>query len=204
MAELTVTTFVSVDGVMQAPGGPKEDTSGGFRYGGWVFPHADKDMGAIIVENFSKVDAFLLGRGTYDIFAAHWPKYTDPNDPIASKLNTLPKHVASRTRESFEWGNSSGVRDVAAEVASLKKRYQGELQVHGSAGLLQTLIQQDLVDEYRIFTFPVLLGTGKRLFGSSAAPGALTLKASKTSGAGVIYSVYRRSGPVKTGSFAAE
>lgn len=204
MAELTVTTFVSVDGVMQAPGGPKEDTSGGFRYGGWVFPHADQDMGAIIVENFSKVDAFLLGRGTYDIFAAHWPRNADPNDPIASKLNALPKHVASRTRQNFEWRNSSGVRDVAAEVASLKKRYPGELQVHGSAGLLQTLMQQDLVDEYRIFTFPVLLGTGKRLFGSSAAPGGLTLKASKTSGAGVVYSVYRRSGAVKTGSFAAE
>lgn len=204
MAELTVTTFVSVDGVMQAPGGPKEDTSGGFRYGGWVFPHADRDIGAIIVENFSKVDAFLLGRGTYDIFAAHWPKATDPNDPIASKLNTLPKHVASRTRSDFAWHNSSGVRDVAAEIAGLKQRYRGELQVHGSAGLLQTLIQQDLIDEYRIFTFPVVLGTGKRLFGSSAAPGALTLEQSKTSGTGVIYSVYRRSGPVKTGSFAAE
>lgn len=204
MAKLIVTTFLSVDGIMQAPGGPKEDTSGGFRYGGWVFPHADADMGAIVVDNFSKVDAFLLGRGTYDLFAAHWPRVTDPNDPIASKLNALPKHVASRTRESFEWHNSSRVRDVAAEVTGLKKRYQGELQVHGSAGLLQTLMQQDLVDEYRLFTFPVILGTGKRLFGSGTVPAGLTLAGSRTSGAGVVYCVYRRSGPVKTGSFALE
>jgi dihydrofolate reductase len=204
MGELTVTTFLSVDGVMQAPGAPKEDTSGGFRYGGWVFPHADADMGATIVENFSKADAFLLGRGTYDIFAAHWPRITDANDPVASKLNALPKHVASRSRETFEWHNSSRVRDVVAEVASLKRRYQGELQVHGSAGLLQTLIQQDLVDEYRLFVFPVILGSGKRLFGSGAAPGALTLKESKTSSTGAIYCTYRRSGPVKTGSFALD
>lgn len=204
MAELTVTTFLSVDGVMQAPGAPKEDTSGGFRYGGWVFPHADADMGAIIVENFSKAEAFLLGRGTYDIFAAHWPRITDPDDPIAAKLNALPKHIASRSRDSFEWQNCSRVRDVAAEVASLKKRYSGELQVHGSAGLLQTLIQLDLVDEYRLLTFPVILGSGKRLFGSASLAGALTLKDSRTSASGVVYSVYRRSGSVKSGSFALE
>lgn len=204
MAELTVTTFLSVDGVMQAPGGPKEDPSGGFRYGGWVFPHADADMGAIVVDNFSKVEAFLLGRGTYDIFAAHWPRITDPNDPIAAKLNALPKHVVSRTRESFDWRNSSRIRDIASEVTELKKRYRGELQVHGSAGLLQTLIQLDLVDEYRLLTFPVVLGSGKRLFGSASLSGALTLRESRTTTTGVVYSVYRRSGPVKAGSFALE
>lgn len=204
MAELTVTTFLSVDGVMQAPGAPQEDTSGGFRYGGWVFPHADADMGALVVDNMSKAEAFLLGRGTYDIFAAHWPRVTDPNDPIASRLNALPKHVASRTRGSFDWQNSTPVRDVATEVASLKKRYRGELQVHGSPGLLQTLIQLDLVDEYRLITFPVVLGSGKRLFGSTSLAGALTLKESRITTMGVVYSVYRRSGPVKAGSFALE
>ena len=204
MAELTVTTFVSVDGVMQAPGAPKEDTSGGFRFGGWVFPHADAEMGSIMVEIFSKVDAFLLGRGTYDLFAAHWPRVTDPNDPIAAKLNALPKHVASRSRETFEWNNTSRVCDVVTEIADLKKRYQGELQVHGSAGLLQTLIQHDLIDEYRLLTFPLILGSGKRLFGPVATPGALTLKETRTTSAGVVYCAYRRSGPVKTGSFALD
>ncbi len=204
MAELTVTTFVSVDGVMQAPGGPKEDTTGDFRYGGWVFPHAGADMGAIMVEIFSKADAFLLGRGTYDLFAAHWPRVTDPHDPIAGKLNALPKHVVSRTRQSFEWRNTSLVRDVVEEIAGLKKRYRGELQVHGSAGLLQTLIQRDLIDEYRLLTFPLILGSGKRLFGPAAAPGALTLKESRTTPAGIVYCAYRRSGPVKTGSFALD
>lgn len=204
MAELTVTTFVSVDGVMQAPGGPKEDTTGDFRYGGWVFPHAGADMGAIMVEIFSKADAFLLGRGTYDLFAAHWPRVTDPHDPIAGKLNALPKHVASRTRASFEWHNTSLVRNAVEEVSALKKRYRSEIQVHGSAGLLQTLIEGDLIDEYRLLTFPLILGSGKRLFGPAAAPGALTLKESRTTPAGIVYCAYRRSGPVKTGSFALD
>jgi dihydrofolate reductase len=204
MGELTATTFVTLDGVMQAPGAPREDTSGDFRHGGWVFPHADADMGGIVVDIFSKADAFLLGRGTYDIFAAHWPRVTDSQDPIASKLNALPKHVASRKRASFEWTGSSHVKDVAAEVTGLKKRYPRELQVHGSPGLLQTLIEQDLVDEYRILIFPVLLGTGKRLFGAGAIPLAFSLRESRTTGAGVVYCVYRRAGALKTGSFALD
>ena len=204
MAELTVTTFVSLDGVMQAPGGPKEDTSGDFRHGGWVFPHADAGMGAIIVDIFSNADAFLLGRGTYDIFASHWPRVTDPQDPIATKLNALPKHVASRSRTSFDWHDSEAVRNVITEVPVLKKRYARELQVHGSAALVQTLIEQDLIDEYRILVFPVVLGSGKRLFGSGAIPRTLSLKHSQTTGSGVVYSVYRRAGALKTGSFALE
>jgi dihydrofolate reductase len=204
MGELTVTTFVSVDGVMQAPGAPKEDTAGDFRHGGWVFPHADPDMGSIVVDIFSRADAFLLGRGTYDIFAAHWPRVTDPNDPIAARLNALPKHVASRSRADFPWQNTSPVRDVTAEVVALKERYAREIQVHGSAGLLQTLLGQNLIDELRVLTFPVILGTGKRLFAAAAAPGTLTLKDFRVSGKGVVYCAYRRAGPVRTGSFALE
>jgi len=204
MAELTITTFLSLDGVMQAPGGPGEDESGHFPHGGWTFPHFDEDTGKTMIEIFSKADAFLLGRGTYDIFAAYWPRVTDPNDPIASKLNSLPKFVASRTRTSFPWNNATHVRDVVREAAELKKRFNREVQVHGSAGLAQTLIQNDLIDEYRLLTFPVTLGTGKRLFGSGAAPRTLKLVRSSTTSTGVIISVYRPAGELKTGSFALD
>lgn len=204
MAELTLTTFLSLDGVMQAPGDPNEDTSGNFPYGGWVFPLADEDFGATMVDIFSKADAFLLGRTTYDIFAAYWPKVTDPNDPIASKLNQLPKFIASRTRTKFDWHDSSHVSDVIKNIDSLKHRFSRELQVHGSCGLAQTLIAHDLIDEYRLLTFPVVLGTGKRLFGSGAKPATLVLVSSKTTSKGVTISVYRRAGPLKTGSFAKD
>ena len=202
MAELTMTTFLSLDGVMQAPGGPGEDESGNFSYGGWVFPHFDEDGGKTMIEIFSKADAFLLGRGTYDIFAAYWPRVTDPNDPIASRLNSLPKYVASRTRSTFAWHNTTLVRDVVKETIELKKRFAREVQVHGSCGLAQTLIANDLVDEYRILTFPVMLGTGKRLFGSGTVPRTLRLVRSSTTSTGVIVAVYRPAGSLKTGSFA--
>lgn len=204
MAELTITTFLSLDGVMQAPGGPGEDESGNFRYGGWTFPHFDEDTGKAMTEIFSKADAFFLGRGTYDIFAAYWPRVTGPNDQIAGKLNALPKFVASRTRTSFPWNNSTHVRDVVKEAAELKRRFAREVQVHGSAGLAQTLIEQDLVDEYRLLTFPVVLGTGKRLFGAGAVPRTLKLVKSSTTSTGVIISVYRPAGSLKTGTFALD
>ena len=204
MAELTITTFVSIDGVMQAPGGPQEDRSGGFELGGWVFPIADAGMGAAIVDIFGKADAFLLGRGTYDTFAAHWPRVTDPHDPVAAKLNRLPKFVASRKRRAFDWHASNLVADVVAEVPRLKQRFHGEVQVHGSWGLAQTLIQHDPIDEYRIMTFPVVLGTGKRLFGSGAMPASLQLVRSHSTEKGIVISVYRRAGPLKTGSFALD
>jgi dihydrofolate reductase len=204
MAELTLTAFLSLDGVMQAPGAPDEDKEGDFRYGGWVFPHADADMGAIMDDIFSKADAFLLGRTTYDIFAAHWPRVQDNNDPIANKLNTLPKHVASRKRTSFDWHDSSLVGDVVDGVAALKKRYSREIQVHGSIGLAQTLIENDLIDEYRLLIFPVVLGQGKRLFGSGARPATLALQQCSTTRSGIVYCVYRRAGALKTGSFALE
>jgi dihydrofolate reductase len=204
MAELTLTTFLTIDGVMQAPGGPDEDTSGNFPYGGWLVPHADDDMGKTMVEIFSKADAFLLGRTTYDIFSAYWPRVTDPNDPIAGKLNSLPKFVASNTQNTFGWSGSSHVRDVTKEIAEIKKRFPREVQVHGSCGLAQTLIRNDLIDEYRLLTFPVVLGTGKRLFGAGAVPATLRLVSSSTTSKGAIVSVYRRAGSLKTGSFALD
>jgi len=204
MAELTMTTFLSLDGVMQAPGGPGEDESNGFPHGGWVFPHFDADMGRIVTEIFSKADAFLLGRTTYDIFAAYWPRITDPGDLIAAKLNSLPKFVASRTRSTFTWNNTFLVRDVVKEAVELKRRFDREVQVHGSCGLAQTLIENDLVDEYRILVFPVVLGTGKHLFGSGAVPRTLRLVRSSTTSTGVVVSVYRPAGSLKTGSFVPE
>jgi dihydrofolate reductase len=153
-----------------------------------------------MIEIFAKADGFLLGRTTYDIFSAYWPKVTDPGDPIASKLDSLPKFVASRTRTTFSWSGSSHIQDVVKEVPGLKQRFAREVQVHGSCGLAQTLIDNDLIDEYRLLTFPVILGTGKRLFGVGAVPASLTLVRSNTTGTGVVVSVYRRAGSLKTGS----
>ena len=136
MGQLTMTAFVTLDGVMQAPGGPDEDRSGGFAHGGWLVPHVDEDMGRIITAIFARADAFLLGRGTYQIFASWWPKVTDPKDPVASALNRLPKHVASTTLKSVDWQGASLVRgEVVPAVADLKRRYPREIQVHGSPGL---------------------------------------------------------------------
>jgi dihydrofolate reductase len=204
MAELTLTTFLTLDGVMQAPGGPGEDTSGNFPHGGWLVPHADEDMGKTMIEIFSKADAFLLGRTTYDIFSAYWPRVTNPNDLIAAKLNSLPKLIASRTKTQFSWYGSSHVRDVTKDVVELKKRFTREVQVHGSCGLVQTLIENDLIDEYRLLTFPVVRGTGKRLFGNGAVPTMLKVMRSNTTSKGVIVSIYHRAGSLKTGSFALD
>lgn len=201
MAELTLTAFLSIDGVMQAPGGPNEDTEGGFPHGGWVFPHADADMGRIMDDVFSRAGAFLLGRRTYDIFAAHWPQVPHEGNPVAEKLNTLPKYVASRTRSAFDWQASFAVRNVVEEVKKLKQRHTGEIQVHGSIDLVQTLINHDLVDEYRLLVFPIMLGQGKRLFGNSSLPAALKLQTSFVTGSGIVYCAYRRDGALKTGSF---
>ena len=204
MAELTLTAFLSLDGVMQAPGGPDEDRSGNFPYGGWVFPHFDADMGRTIDDIFLKADAFLLGRTTYDIFAGYWPRVTDPENLVAVKLNSLPKYVASRTQSTFSWHNTMHLGDVDKEVSELKKRFPREVQVHGSIGLAQTLIAKDLIDEYRLLVFPVILGTGKRLFGTGAVPRTLKLVNTKTTSTGAIISVYRPAGELKTGSFALD
>jgi dihydrofolate reductase len=204
MSKLTMTTFVTLDGVMQAPGGPEEDTRDGFQHGGWLVPYFNPESGQFMTEVFERADAFLLGRVTYQIFAGHWPRVTDPNDVIATKLNTLPKHVASNTLEKAEWQSSSIVRDVVTQVAQLKSRYPRELQVHGSCGLAQTLIEHDLIDEYNVLTFPVILGTGKRLFGAGTMPAALKLARSHVTSTGVVISTYLRAGRPKYGSFALD
>jgi dihydrofolate reductase len=202
---LTLHTFLSLDGVMQAPGAPDEDRDGGFEHGGWSFPYSDQDFGEAIEGWFAHADAFLLGRKTYEIFSGYWPKVTDPDDPVASKLNALPKYVASTTLASADWHNSSLLGgDLAAEVAVLKQRPGDELQVHGSGELTQTLIDHDLVDEYRLLFFPVHLGSGKKLFRDGARPAALRLTGSSTTSNGVIIATYEPAGPPRYGSFALD
>ena len=192
MAKLTMTAFVTLDGVMQAPGGPQEDVSGGFTHGGWLVPYVDQAFGEFMTAVFSRPVAFLLGRGTWQIFAGHWPKVTDPDDLVARKLNGLPKYVASRTLAKVEWAGSSLLRDVPVEVAALKRTLgDGELQVHGSPGLAQTLLQHGLVDELNLLTFPLVLGSGKRLFEGGATPAAFELASSQVSSAGVVLTRHR-------------
>ncbi|GLY77527.1 dihydrofolate reductase family protein [Actinoallomurus iriomotensis] len=203
--KLTVTTFLSLDGVMQGPGGPEEDPSGGFDLGGWLVPFADEDMGRHVVEWFATADALLLGRTTYEIFASHWPRVTDPNDPVAAAINTLPRYVATRTLETAAWEGTTLLKgDVVEQVRELKDRPGRDLQVHGSAGLLQTLVAHDLVDEYRLFVYPVVLGRGKRLFGSGAVPATMRHVATRTTGAGVTVHTYERAGDPAFGSFALD
>jgi dihydrofolate reductase len=201
--KLTVQTFLTLDGVMQAPGGPREDPSGAFAHGGWVVPHFDDELGHFMDEVFTRADAFLLGRRTYEIFAAHWPRFPDADDPVARGLNTLPKHVASTLLRATTWNNSSLLgADVPGEVARLVQRYPRELQVHGSCGLLQTLLHEGLVEELNVITFPVVLGHGKRLFGDGAAPASWSLRSSRTTGKGVVVASYRAAGEPTYGSFA--
>ena len=199
---LTLQTFLTLDGVMQAPGGPDEDREGGFAYGGWSFPYADEASGSKIVRWFEHADAILLGRRTYEIFSAFWPNVTDPDDPIAARLNALPKYVASTTLVDPAWAHTSVIEgDVVAEVTELKGRPGRELQVHGSGGLAQTLIAHGLVDEFRLFTSPVVLGGGKKLFPEGCAPGALRLVDAVTTPGGVVIATYLPDGQVRTGSF---
>ena len=165
MRKLVVGTFVTIDGVMQAPGGPDEDREGGFEHGGWSVNYWDDLMGETIVGQTQQAGALLLGRKTYEIFAAHWP-HVSGDDPIAAKLNSMPKYVASRTLKEVTWNNATLIEgDVAEAVAKLKEEPGGEIQVTGSSDLIQTLIENDLVDEYRLWVFPVVVGEGKRLFG---------------------------------------
>jgi dihydrofolate reductase len=199
---LTLHTFLTLDGVMQAPGGPSEDTEGGFEHGGWSYPYGDPDFGAAMSGWFDNADAFLLGRKTYDIFSGHWPHVTDADDPIASKLNALPKYVASRSLGSVDWNNSSLLAgDVAAHVSKLKEQPGDELQVHGSGDLAQTLIERDLIDEYRLLSFPVHLGSGKKLFRDGAAAAALRLISTTTTAAGVVIATYEPAGRPQYGSY---
>ncbi|WP_217914849.1 dihydrofolate reductase family protein [Miltoncostaea marina] len=196
MRALTVNTFLSLDGVMQAPGGPHEDPRGGFAVGGWAVPYFDEAMMRLVEE--AAPYELLLGRGTYEIFAAHWP-YDE--GPIADHLNATRKHVASRTLARVEWANSTLIRgDVAAYVAGLKRADGPEIQVHGSPGLLQTLLRHDLIDRFRLWTFPVVTGPGARLFGDGAVPAALRLTDSRVSATGVVIADYERAGRLEPGS----
>jgi len=203
MREIVVGTFLSLDGVMQAPGGPEEDTEGGFRFGGWTFHHWDEKMGEKMGESFAQPFDLLLGRKTYDIFAAHWPYAGD--DPIALLFNKATKYVATSDPASLTWENSQALgKDVVASLQQIKAGEGPMLLVQGSSRLMQTLLATDLVDELRLWVFPVVLGGGKRLFGGGATPAGFSLADSWVSTTGVVASTYRRVGAVSTGSFAQE
>ena len=197
MRKLIVNTFMSLDGVMQSPGGPDEDPTGGFEHGGWGANYFDDEMMARMAE--SAPYELLLGRGTYEIFAAHWPF---DEGPIADQLNGTRKYVASRTLDRVDWENSTLIDgDVAGYVRRLKEEDGPEIQVHGSPGLIQTLLEHDLIDELRLWIFPLVLGNGKRFFGDGTVPGALQLVDSEVSKTGVTINVYEPAGDIDTGSF---
>jgi dihydrofolate reductase len=199
---LTLHTFLTLDGVLQAPGGPEEDPSSGFTHGGWAFPFDDEDFGAAITGWFAGAGAFLLGRHTYEIFSGYWPKITDPANPVAAKLNALPKYVASATLTSADWAGTTVLSgDVLTEVAKLKEQPGGELQVHGSGALAHALIDADLIDEYRLLFFPVHLGSGKKLFRDGAKAASLRLLTSSVTSTGVVIATYEPAGPVQYGSY---
>jgi dihydrofolate reductase len=203
MRKLIVSTFLSLDGVMQAPGGPGEDDSGGFALGGWSVNYWDEKMGQVMGEALSKPFDLVLGRRTYDIFAAHWPRV--PDDEGGKPLNDATKYVASRSRPELAWRNSVLIEgDAATGIAALKQGDGPELQVHGSGDLIQTLLRHNLVDEYRLWVFPVVIGSGKRLFSDGAVPAGLKLVGSTVSSTGVVIGTYEPAGEIVTGSFALE
>ncbi|MFE0578735.1 dihydrofolate reductase family protein [Streptomyces sp. NPDC058874] len=202
MAELTLTTFVTLDGVMQAPGGPDEDRSDGFDYGGWVAPYVDEGMGEFVTEVFGRAGAFLLGRKTYEIFAGYWPQHDDPADPVAGGLNRLPKYVASTTLDEPAWGPATVLdgEHLQSEIVRAKDALDGELQVHGSGQLAQWLLARDLVDEINLLVFPVVLGAGRRLFPVGGLPTAYALTASRTTRLGTAIHTYRPTGRAAFGT----
>ena len=197
MRNLVINTFLSLDGVMQSPGGPEEDPTGEFSLGGWGVPYFDEAM----LSRMAELEPYelLLGRGTYEIFAAHWP-YDE--GPMADRLNRIRKYVVSTTLEAPEWNNTTVIG--ADAIAELKRADGPELQVHGSPGLIQTLLEHDLIDEYRLWIFPLVIGTGKRLFGDGAIPIGLRLVDSTTTATGVTVNTYVRGGAIEPGSFEFE
>jgi dihydrofolate reductase len=203
MRELIVTTFLTLDGVMQAPGGPEEDESGGFKHGGWSVNYWDDQMGQIMDEWTRKPFAMVLGRKTYDIMAAYWPDA--PEETGAKTFNEATKYVASRSHPTLEWSNSVRIEGDAAEgIAALKKEDGPELQVHGSGNLIQTLLRHNLVDQFRLWVFPVVIGSGKRLFSEGTIPSGLRLVDSKVATTGVVIGTYEPAGEIVTGSFALD
>ena len=198
MRKIIVLTFVTLDGVMQAPGGPTEDTSGNFTRGGWTVPHFDEFLGQVMTEQMGRPFDLLLGRKTFEIFASYWPQHPDEGPGI----NNATKYVASNTLSKHDWSKSVFLKgDVAEEIKKLKEQDGPELQVHGSANLIQTLLKHDLIDEFWLKIFPVTLGPGKRLFDQGTIPAAFTLIDSKSSPSGVIVASFKRAGDIKTGSF---
>ncbi|MGH8178469.1 MAG: dihydrofolate reductase family protein [Steroidobacter sp.] len=202
MRKVVAAVFVSLDGVMQAPGGPEEDPTGGFRHGGWTVNYWDDAMGQAMDDTFKAPFDLLLGRKTYEIFAAHWP-YVE-GDTIADSFNRVTKYVATTSDEPLTWKNSVAIRNVTAELTKLKQQDGPTLLIQGSSQLIQTLLANDLIDEFRLLVFPLVLGRGKRLFGEGAIPAALKLVDSRVSTTGVTVSTYQRAGAVTTGSFALE
>jgi dihydrofolate reductase len=203
MRKLAVGTFLTLDGVMQAPGGPEEDPSGGFAHGGWSVNYWDDDMAQSMTERMSVPFDLVLGRRTYEIFAAHWPHASE--EAGAKPLNDAKKHVATRTLKSLDWQNSFLIEgDVAEGVAALKQQDGPELQVHGSSNLIQTLLRNNLIDEFRLMIFPVVVGQGKRLFDDGTIPSGLKVMDSKTSSTGVVIATYLPAGDIPIGSFALD
>jgi dihydrofolate reductase len=201
MRKLIVSTFLTLDGVMQAPGGPGEDDSGGFAHGGWSVNYWDDQMGEVMGEATSRPFAMVLGRKTYDIMAAYWPQAGE--EAGGKVFNDATKYVASRGQPTLEWSNSVLIDGDAAEgIAELKREDGPELQVHGSGNLVQTLLRHNLVDQYRLWTFPLVIGSGKRLFSDGTIPAGLKLVDSKVSSTGVVIGTYEPAGEIVTGSFA--
>jgi dihydrofolate reductase len=195
MRKIIVLSFITLDGVMQAPGGPEEDTSGGFEYGGWVAPYFDEEAGKVMEKQMKPAD-LLLGRKTFEIFASYWPKHADDWPGI----NEVTKYVMSTTLEKSEWQNSVFLKSLA-EIEKLKASTGADIQVHGSGELIQLLLQNDLVDELWLKFFPLTLGKGKKLFAGGTIPAAFTLTESLVTSNGVIIANYKRAGKVKTGNF---
>ncbi|MCF3963150.1 dihydrofolate reductase family protein [Streptomyces fuscigenes] len=204
MAQITATTFVSLDGVMQAPGGPSEDTSDGFRLGGWSVPYGDETFGDYMAKVFEHAGGFLLGRRTYDIFASYWPRVTDPDNPIATGLNSLPKYVASATLTAPEWHDTTVLEgDAVAAARKLKEQPGDEIQIHGSGALIRSLLGHDVIDLHRLLVFPVYLGTGARLFpdGAAALGFEVVDRTAVGAGGGITALTLRPTGPARTGSY---
>ncbi|WP_292466623.1 dihydrofolate reductase family protein [Methanolobus sp.] len=198
MRKIIVLSFITLDGVMQAPGGPEEDTSGGFTYGGWTVPYFDEFLGKLMAEQMSRPFDLLLGRKTYEIFAAYWPNHNEEGE----SLNKATKYVASRSTLQLEWSNSILLKDdVVEEIRKLKEQKGPDLQVHGSGNFIQTLLKHSLVDEFWLKIFPLTLGTGKRLFAEGSIPATFALNNLESSPNGVIVASYKRAGDFKTGSF---
>lgn len=205
MGKLVSTMFVTLDGVYQAPGGPDEDPSGGFTHGGWSFHYGDEGFGRFVTEVFDRAGAFLLGRRTYDIFAAYWPQETDPANLIAAKLNALPKYVPSATLTDPGWSGTTVLGgDLAKEVTALRERTDGELQVHGSGALVRSLLDLGLLDVLHLVTFPVVLGSGRRFFQEGAVPTKFRHTDGRVTEAGVSIQSYEVAGRPAYGSYIAE